>query len=87
MSARQQDVAGVSDVRELFHDWPMAWMMRYRRAKPARLRGSCIWMGRNSMKKFQWSDWLVAAAIVMALGAYAGAEAGEEAPVVTAAAH
>lgn len=35
------------------------------------------------MKKFRWSDWLTAVAIVMALGAFAGAEAGQDAPLVT----
>lgn len=43
-----------------------------------------IWMGSTRMKKFRWSDWLAAAAIVVALGAFAGAEAGEDAPVVVA---
>jgi hypothetical protein len=41
-------------------------------------------MGRKSMKKFRWTDWLAAAAIVMALGAFAGAEAGQDATTVVA---
>jgi len=28
--------------------------------------------------KFRWSDWLTALAVVMALGAFAAAEAGED---------
>lgn len=36
------------------------------------------------MKKFRWTDWLAAAAIVMALGAFAGAEAGQDATTVVA---
>jgi hypothetical protein len=35
--------------------------------------------------KFRWSDWLTALAVVMALGAFAAAEAGEDsAPLVQA---
>ncbi len=35
------------------------------------------------MKKFRWSDWAAAAALVIALGAFAGAESPEQG-VVTA---
>jgi len=35
------------------------------------------------MKKFRWTDWLAAAALVIALGAFAGAESPDQA-VVTA---
>jgi hypothetical protein len=35
------------------------------------------------MKKFRWTDWLAAAALVITLGAFAGAESPEQG-VVTA---
>ncbi|MEY4752844.1 MAG: hypothetical protein RJA44_519 [Pseudomonadota bacterium] len=38
-------------------------------------------VGSISMKKFRWTDWLAAVAIVMALGAFAGAEASQDAGV------
>jgi hypothetical protein len=34
--------------------------------------------------KFRWSEWLTAAALVLAFSAFAGAEAAEQAPVETA---
>lgn len=38
-------------------------------------------LGSIRMKQFRWTDWLTAVAIVMALGAFAGAEASEDAGV------
>jgi hypothetical protein len=59
-------------------------MMRSLTATRTNRGTGVILMGRKSMKKFRWTDWLAAAAVVMALGAFAGAEAGQDAPILVA---